>query len=610
MSLDSLKRAKKRNTMNELSERLENLLRSFDAQIDPYSEASVYDALRELGKENLDGEEESRSILLAEQMAFGFHGDYPNDRYSWGTYYGPMMVWPDEKGQLLESPSIRAVTPEMLAYWLSRANSANHPLLRIRYADLVWDFTKIVTNTHPDVRAAHIAIDATLELIQNKSFKHEIDALEKLERSLSIALSIRDQERIENVKNIMLAFEAEIAEDSKPGLWGFSFDNLFLNKKVSLSEEQKGKILNDLEARLTRLTDGIKENFGIHAVEAATMRLARYYQTAGQLQDMHRVLRQYGRAIIIAAKAAGAIAGLVHLQQLHQIYYDFGMREDAKKLAGLINETSRRTNEEMHEFSHTVSIPTEKIEKYLEALTQGSLEEVLTRIAVHFVPDSEQTAEQVRDLAARAPLTFLISHSILDGSGRPVARVGSVEEDFDGRVVLQLSQNMQIDAVFLRDVIKRMREKFAPTLDMLLDHLYLSPVFQPEYKSLVAQGLDAYLNDDHVGAVHILIPQVENVLRRLLETSRGAVYKPNRFGGLALRILDEILRDETVVNVLNENVVKYLRVLLVDPRGWNIRNDVCHGMMHSERLTIAVTDRIFHVLLLLALLREKEPENT
>jgi hypothetical protein len=84
------------------------------------------------------------------------------------------------------------------------------------------------------------------------------------------------------------------------------------------------------------------------------------------------------------------------------------------------------------------------------------------------------------------------------------------------------------------------------------------------------------------------------MLSHLLEISGGAVYIPNRYGGLALRILDETLRKDTVIKVLTENLVKCLRVLLTDQRGWNLRNEVCHGMLHPERLGIAVTDRLFH----------------
>jgi hypothetical protein len=60
------------------------------------------------------------------------------------------------------------------------------------------------------------------------------------------------------------------------------------------------------------------------------------------------------------------------------------------------------------------------------------------------------------------------------------------------------------------------------------------------------------------------------------------------------------------VTGLGENVVHYLRVLFTDQRGWNIRNDVCHGITAVAAFSSQLTDRIFHALLVLALLRERE----
>jgi hypothetical protein len=45
-----------------------------------------------------------------------------------------------------------------------------------------------------------------------------------------------------------------------------------------------------------------------------------------------------------------------------------------------------------------------------------------------------------------------------------------------------------------------------------------------------------------------------------------------------LKIFDDFLREEAVMKSLGENVAHYFRVLFTDQRGWNIRNDVCHGI--------------------------------
>jgi hypothetical protein len=50
----------------------------------------------------------------------------------------------------------------------------------------------------------------------------------------------------------------------------------------------------------------------------------------------------------------------------------------------------------------------------------------------------------------------------------------------------------------------------------------------------------------------------------------------------------------------------YFQVLFTDQRGWNIRNDVCHGISPVQAFSWPMTDRIFHALLILATMRERK----
>ena len=123
---------------------------------------------------------------------------------------------------------------------------------------------------------------------------------------------------------------------------------------------------------------------------------------------------------------------------------------------------------------------------------------------------------------------------------------------------------------------------------------------------IVSAGLQAFLESNHIVAAHLLIPQIEDALRNLVEMAGGSIYKPNRSGGLSLKTLDEVLRDDIITQVLGENTAFYLRVLLTDQRGWNIRNTVCHGMAPAGYFTTDLSDRVLHVLILLGIIRPKE----
>jgi len=73
-----------------------------------------------------------------------------------------------------------------------------------------------------------------------------------------------------------------------------------------------------------------------------------------------------------------------------------------------------------------------------------------------------------------------------------------------------------------------------------------------------------------------------------------------------LKNFEELLRDERVTGVLSSDVTLYFRTLFSDQRGLNVRNNVCHGLSPIETFGPAIADRIFHALLVLALVKEKK----
>ena len=169
-----------------------------------------------------------------------------------------------------------------------------------------------------------------------------------------------------------------------------------------------------------------------------------------------------------------------------------------------------------------------------------------------------------------------------------------------------MSQNMSIAGVFLNAVLEGIHEKYEMTSEKLLAHLYQSPAFADSQRDLLRLALDSYLSGIHAPAIHLFVPQIEAAIRNLLELTGGAILKSSRSGGFQLNTLDELLRSREIVAAFGEDIAFYLRALLTDQRGWNIRNDVCHGISSPEHMNKGVADRLFHVLLLLAMLRKKE----
>ena len=593
--------------MSKTINALTGVLAGFDQKIEPLSESDVSKAVY-LVRDQEDAAEFAMQ-WVAEAIAFDFCEDYQNQATGWGTYYGPMFVSSNEDGTAIESPSIKKVTKEMIEYWTERAKITKHPVLRARYADLVWDFNKVVTNEPPHYSIAHIVIDSIIEISQGNHHTRKTSIIKKLKRALNLAILLNDSSRAERIRDAIIDYEDSITQDSKLGLGGFAYDFLFENDRVELTGEQKQKIINDLEGHLLRASQSAnKKEIDPWAVEKAALRLAKYYRKVGRDEDTKRVIIAMGDTFIQASSEAAALQASAWLQRVHATYKEFGLTDEAEEISIKLREIGEKAKSELKPISHTMEIPKKEMEAYIAALTDGEIDDVLTRITAHYIPKKSEVEKQLKELAGEAPLMFLIPMGILDNMGRPLAKVGSLEEDLEGHIVKQMSQNMNISSIFLSQVLETLVKKH-PTFEKLyIDYLFRSPIFKEDRKSIIEQGVREYLNKNHMVAVHLLIPQIENALRVLLEKAGGSVLKPARDGGYNLKVLYDILCDPVLVQVFGEDIVFYFRALLVDPRGWNLRNIVCHGLCDISEFGPSMSDRIIHVLLCLALVREKGKE--
>ncbi len=517
-----------------------------------------------------------------------------------------MFVLPNDEGQMVEYPSIHALPVSTIQYWEERAQEATHTCLRQRYADLVWDLSEPVSGNRPSYRIAQIAIDATIEASLKRLYKYDVFTIKKLKRALGLALSLNDEERVVRVRDAMIEFEDQVAEDDLPGTWGFSFDNLVNNSSVPISDEQLDDIIHSLEARLEtfakRVSPGTTE---ITAAESAAIRLEKHYQFKGMIDDARRVVREYAAIVVNSIESLEPLVAHHWLRHLHDFLASRGLNEDAEALTDLLQSAGERTVENLTEFSHEINIPQEELDAYYESFKGDSLEESLTRIAANFVPDPDHVTQQVKDLANKAPLQALISHTVLDHEGRPVSQIGSVEEDLEGRVIRQTSQNMEIEKFFLSGAIETVVDHFTPSHEDLVEHLFQSPVFDSEMQPALEAGLSAYLRHDYISSIYVLIPQIEAAIRHLAKLVNIPLYRRGRHGDLLLRNLNDLLRDEFISRILGSRMSSYLLLLLTDQRGWNLRNVVSHGLVPSTMLGRLQADRVLHALLLISIIRKK-----
>ncbi len=74
-----------------------------------------------------------------------------------------------------------------------------------------------------------------------------------------------------------------------------------------------------------------------------------------------------------------------------------------------------------------------------------------------------------------------------------------------------------------------------------------------------------------------------------------------------MRSLGSLLADPQLESVLDPRIALYLRILLTDVRGWNLRNQVSHGLFQAAQVGPVLADRVLQVILLLTRIRKSDP---
>jgi len=585
-----------------LPEPLRGILEEHDARTDDFDEADLGFILKARFDECDEVGELWRKACFAEVAAFQFSDKLGKEKNPWRTRFGPLIAATREDGTTYFFPDISHVDSAILQYWSTRSQEVQHPVLKARYACLTWDLTNTATGRRPPIEMAWQAIDAYVEC--GRRFSDSGMARGRFERALELALSVNDTVRVAQVVDAML----QLLDNTRhPGFYvTWLFDVLYDQKGVILTEDQQSKLIDSLEGELRRICSSASP-VGIVA-KAPAVRLAKHYKRIGEPEEAKRVIRDYGNALAAFASRAEGPVAMHWFEEAYTTYVQFGLKEEAQHFQIAAKTKGQEAISQMVPIKHSIEIPDEEMEQFLAETTDGDLESTLTRIAINFTPRLDDIRRQLEETKKKTRLVSMIPLAKL-GENQVIARAGSIEGDPEGRLMFQMAHNLKFSAGLLQVAIDRTRGKYDFSPTALLPFFLKSPLFGADRGPLLEHAIAAYVRGDHITMIHVLLPQIEHALRRLL----GMLGKPtnkHRRSDLSVMVektLNDILESEQAIqDCLGEDVVTYLRVFLCDPRGLNVRNNVAHGLMKPAQFDRFVSDRLLHIILILAHIRASE----
>lgn len=489
----------------------------------PIGDLELQSALRRSLGEFRPRSLEERRGAWAEISAFHFVPADDGDRGPWNTYFRPMRTALDAAGAPVYSPDAAEIDDEVLAYWSERASHTPHPLLRARYADLVWDFSGRSGHAEGDQAFAWLAFDAYLDTVQLQLIEHEEQGWRYIARAIAIARELGDRGRLRRAKAVLFEFFRGLQKAGHLVMWWKPDDIALATPELELGAGDVQEILVGLEQTLARFSDrSHPERFDPNQTLAVAKRLLQHRIRLEQPRQAARAMRTAGLAVEAAAVSATAPIALGWLVELTECYRSVGMAEDAARTEALVVQLKGGSPG-----------PAGATAAFAGAAAGG-------------VSGSGAASGPARGPASAAAT----SGGGPGGTGpavpaAPSAGMSLQDEEWLARLVegslrdtlLRLGGALLLaapaddvtaplprpnDSARLAAACKRLRDRHAPTARALADHLIETKAAAPLRREFIETGFAAWLQDDPVKAIYLLLPELQAARRAASGPARMA----------------------------------------------------------------------------------------
>ena len=579
-----------------------DVIQSFNQKETPFTVREVHQALVGARRQLSDSIEADGLGTWAEVLAFALVED-TTGYGPWRTHFAPSGSATNDNGETFYFPDIAEANSEVLQHWASRARELSHPVLRARYADLVWEMTPVISGERRDVGMARHAIDAYLSSARGTIVLDLRDRFGAALRAFDLSCLTHDEERTACAKKLLLGLHREAVE-SRKDLWWLAYDRFSQDNFRHLDDEERTELIDSLEALVVHFGDtSDSAKFDPHDLEGCARRLIQHYRKLGQHADVQRLNVAIAQGFEHFAGLGDAMVASSVLQTAVNAYRDAGQSEDSNRVRVLMEDTIRQAGAEIEPVVTEFTISREDMDKFCAAVVDDDLVSTFVRLANEFLPNSQQLESEVRNMAETAPLLAHISQTIM-ADDHVAGSVGSVGDDHNGRIMQQAALQLRSSDVWLEQALKRLFATHEIAPEHFVGWANRHGIFRDV--SFVLDGVRAWYSGDLFKALFVLVPQIESGLRGIVSQLGKPVTKAHSTVpgvGVALSMGDMLHRRE-LCEALGPDLTLYFQAHFADPRGINLRNDVAHGLIKREQVTERSVRLLIHTLLAFGIWRE------
>lgn len=462
--------------------------------------------------------------------------------------------------------------------------------LKARVADIVW-LRKL-----GNYQTAQIAVDAYLQSAQALEDPiNWVPCADRIERALYIALSLgRTNPAVtKTVKLIETLFDKYEDEDS-------SFLPHHLMEFLLYAKEGETSKYIGLSEKIAKSAESSTNSHKWHYARSYWTISAEWYNRAKDETGRQKALICAAETYVKEAEDASSMSpmgyslAVSHIQHAIEAYRKIpGTETRREELQKELLEYQKQSVSDLRPFSYEIDV-SEMADKAIALVKGKSMQDALVSLAFCYrSPDTTKLRSRIEELMKKRGLYFSIPVYVLGGDGKLSDKRSGIDGINDESVLRDEmfreaahEQELFAEAIVRPALIQIDIEHYIRESD-LWPIVSNNPFVPPGREIFFARGLYAGLTGDLLVASHLLLPQIENSLRYVLQHS----------GHIVSGIDQDLIQDEYTLNkilyerkneltaLMGADLVFDLQGLLIERFGSNFRNLVSHGLMEINQVT-------------------------
>jgi hypothetical protein len=466
--------------------------------------------------------------------------------------------------------------------------------LKARLGDLIW----VVKKAPRSPKHALMAIDAYRKTpLDAETWFRGGD--ECWERAISLTQMLRTGagHRMKEIEQeLIAAFQAATGED---GFLAVRLADLLAKKLLALGNAA------DIAAKLESLARSFDGQGDLHRGREYSLAAAFWFQQSGNVEkatDMKVFVAEGWVKEAVArassdqpshAVAAGFYEEAIKIYRSIPQMERVGRQIDVRiaELQRNMNEEGERSMNEMKSFSSDPIDITQLVETARDAVRGKSALDALAAFANIYpgerVAELRKTSEK---MLKEYPIQALVTVISKSADGRVIAKRPGMKPGDTSSEDYQAVLLAEMEKYYVMELQLVVQGYIWPALEvMVLEHRLRegdffsiatnSPIVPPGRERLFAKALFAGYEKDFAVSLHLLVPQVEHLVRYHLKAAGAKTTTLSDDGIEMENALGTLVDLPETTKIFGEDVTFELKALLCDPRGPNLRNEVAHGLL-------------------------------